>query len=316
METSKSKIFYSVLLIIAAFIWGLAYVFQSMANNYLGAYSITFFRCVVAIIVLIPLVIVSCRKQFKENKENKANIIKYSILGGIFSGIFLALASIFQQLGLKGTSTGKGAFMGSTYIILVPILSFLIFRKKCGINSLIAIIFGIVGLLFLCIDNFSFNSGLSKEEIYFLLCAVCFAFQIICIDFFASKSNLFLMSLFQMISCGLICMIMMFINEKVEFENIKNCIVPILYLGILSSGIAYTIQVISQKHINPTTASLIMSLESVFSCLCGVIIYTFYKFTDVDQYLTTNQIIGCVLLFIGVIISQIQFNFKKKERSK
>ena len=311
MESTKSKLFYSILLLIGAFIWGLAFVFQSIANNYLGAYSITFFRCVIAVIVLIPITIYSLKKQFKVEYDNKNNLIKASIFGGILSGIFLALASVFQQLGLKGTSTGKGAFMGSTYIILVPIISFVLFRKKCGINNVIAIIFALIGLLFLCLDNFSFSNGLSKEEIYFLICALCFAFQIISIDCFAPKSNLFLMALIQMITCGIICMIMMFIKEKIQFENVKNCIVPLLYLGILSSGVAYTIKVISQKHINSTTASLLMSLESVFSCLCGVIIYTFYKFTDVDQYLTTYQIIGCVFMFVGVVISQINFNFKK-----
>lgn len=311
MESTKSKLFYSILLLIGSFIWGLAFVFQSSANNYLGPYSITFFRCCIASIILISITIYSLKKQFKEVTEDKKDIIKSSIYGGVLSGIFLALASIFQQLGLKGTSTGKGAFMGSTYIVLVPIISFVFFKKKCGINNVIAIIFAVIGLLFLCLDNFSFNNGLSKEEIYFLICALCFAFQIINIDCFASKSNLFLLALVQMITCGLICMVMMFIKEKIEFENVKNCIIPILYLGILSSGVAYTIQVVSQKHINSTTASLLMSLESVFSCLCGVIIYTFYKFSDVDQYLTTYQIIGCVFMFIGVVISQINFNFKK-----
>ncbi len=308
---TQNKLFHSLMLILAAIIWGIAFVFQSMANKYLGPYSINCFRSLIASIVLIPLTCFSLRKDKKENVKYDC---KYPIIGGIVAGIFLVLASVFQQIGLNTASTGKSAFITTFYIVLVPIIALILFKQKCQINCYISIGLALIGLGLLCVTDFSF--AISKGDLYLFICALFFACQITCIDRVSSKSNLFLLALIQMLTSFVVSLVLMLIFEKVNLDQIKNSIVPILYLGIGSSGIAYTIQVISQKHINSTLASLLMSLESVFSCISGVIIYTFYIFSDVPQYLSTQQILGCVVMFIAVILSELPsswFSFKKKD---
>lgn len=298
MFTRKTEISNCLLLVLASFIWGLAFVFQSNASNYLGTFSINTFRSIIATLFLLPITIYSLRKDKKENKQTS---IKVSIFGGILAGIFLALASIFQQLGISTTSTSKSGFITAFYIVLVPIFS-LFFKKKCGANVYIAIIIALIGLGLLTL-NATFN--LEIGDFYLFIGSIFFAMQIITIDFVSHKINVFLIMLIQMATSGIVSAPFCMALESFSINDILMALIPLLFLGIFSNGIAYTIQVKAQKVLNPTVASLIMSLESVFSSICGVIIYTFYQFTSVPQYLNLQQTIGCVVMFIAVILSEL-----------
>ncbi len=310
--TKSNQIKYSLILVLGAFIWGLAFVFQSSCSKYIGPYTVNAFRGIIAVIFLTPFSIISLKKEKKTKPiDNKA-----TILGGVLAGIFLLGASIFQQIGISTTSTGKSAFITAFYIVLVPIFAFILFKKKIGFNVLIAIIIALVGMGLLCFDG---NFSLAIGDIFLFIGALLFTAQILTIDYFSFRANLFTFSLIQNAVVAIVSSILMFIFEPIVAENLKNSIISLLFLGIFSSGIAYTIQIVTQKHLNPTIASLIMSLESVFSLLCGVIIYTFYKFSDVPQFLTPQEIIGCVIMFIAIILSQLPsswFQIKKKKKDK
>ena len=201
-------------------------------------------------------------------------------------------------------------------LLLVPIFAYLLFKKKIGFNIIIAIVIAMIGMGLLCFGN---DFSLSKGDLFLFIGALLFTAQILTIDYFSPKANLFTFSLIQNAIVGVLSTILMFIFEPPVAENLKNSIISLLFLGLFSSGIAYTIQISTQKYLNPTIASLIMSLESVFSLLCGVIIYKFYKFSDVPQNLTIPEIIGCIVMFIAIILSQLPsswFEFKKKKKDK
>lgn len=302
---NKSNLSYALLLTLGAFIWGLAFIFQSAASNYIGPCTINAIRFFLATLFLLPFSVISLKKDKKVKKID----YKACIIGGILGGVFLIIASILQQIGISTTSTSKSGFITAFYIVLVPLFELIIFRKKCGINVYIAILIALIGLGFLCIKgDFSIEIG----DFYLFIGALFFAFHIIAVDKFMNNANPIFLSNIQMAVASLISFILMLILESNTMENLLNSLIPILYLGIFSSGVAYTIQVISQKHLNSTVASLIMSLESVFSCLLGVLIYTFYKFTPIPQYLTLNEIIGSIVMFLAIILSEIpEENFKK-----
>lgn len=295
MQFEKKQVISFFLLIFASFLWGISFVFQSMASNHLGTFAINTFRSLIAAIFLVPFMIYSIHK----NKKNNISLnLKFSIFIGLFAGFFLALANIFQQLGVSTTSTSKSGFITAFYIILVPVVS-IFFKKKCSKNVYIAILIALVGLGLLTLDS-SFKIELG--DIYLFIGSIFFTFQILTIDYASKKSDIFLLMCIQMTTSGLITMPFIAL-EEISFSLIYEALFPLLFLGIASNGLAYTIQVFTQKHLNPALASLLMSLESVFASLTGVIIYTFYQFSDVPQYLNLQQTFGCVVMFIAVIIS-------------
>ncbi len=295
MQFEKKQVISFFLLIFASFLWGISFVFQSMASNHLGTFAINTFRSLIAAIFLVPFMIYSIHKNKKNNISQNLN---FSIFSGLFAGFFLALANIFQQLGVSTTSTSKSGFITAFYIILVPVVS-IFFKKKCSKNVYIAILIALVGLGLLTLDS-SFKIELG--DIYLFIGSIFFTFQILTIDYASKKSDIFLLMCIQMTTSGLITMPFIAL-EEISFSLMYEALFPLLFLGIASNGLAYTIQVFTQKHLNPTLASLLMSLESVFASLTGVIIYTFYQFSDVPQYLNLQQTFGCVVMFIAVIIS-------------
>lgn len=295
MQFEKKQVISFFLLFFASFLWGISFVFQSMASNHLGTFAINTFRSLIAAIFLVPFMIYSIHK----NKKNNIPLnLKFSIFSGLFAGFFLALANIFQQLGVSTTSTSKSGFITAFYIILVPVVS-IFFKKKCSKNVYIAILIALVGLGLLTLDS-SFKIELG--DIYLFIGSIFFTFQILTIDYASKKSDIFLLMCIQMTTSGLITMPFIAL-EEISFSLIYEALFPLLFLGIASNGLAYTIQVFTQKHLNPTLASLLMSLESVFASLSGVIIYSFYEFSDVPQYLNLQQTFGCIVMFIAVIIS-------------
>lgn len=315
LKAKKEEICGSLILLLVAFLWGVSFVFQSNVTKYMDSYSVLYLRSFIGIIALSPFLIFSLIKDKKNNiKRNKKDLI----LGPICCGTCLFLASLFQQLGLETTSAAKTGFITSLYIILVPIFA-LFLKKKCGINVYISVGIAVIGLLFLSFDfkeGFNFTIG----DLLVFIGAIFFALQILFVDYFSKRLNVYYLSSFQLLTQGVIALVISLIRgiTLTSFTSMFNVesTISILFMGVVSSAIAYTLQMVGQKYVNPTVSSIILSLESVFSAISAVIIYQFYAFSDVNQNMSVEEIIGSVIVFLAVILSQLPpslFKFKKKK---
>lgn len=309
----KSSLKNVIFLFLAALIWGITFVPQSISAKYMDAYSVLFFRSIIGIITLLPITIYSLIKDKKNGIKYK---LKDVILGGLLCGLFLVFSSLLQQIGLENTSASKTSFITSVYIVLVPIFSFFIY-KKLHLNILFSVIIAFIGL-FLLSFNFNEDNSFNVSDLIIFGGAILFAFQIISCGIFSKKVNCLLLSCEQLFVQAIVSLIFGFLFKgsnwlSLNTYNIES-IISILFIGIMSSGVAYTFQLLGQKNYDPTKASLIMSLESVFGSCFSVIIYSFYKYSDVNQFMSMPQIIGGILVFISVIISQIDFSKIKKKK--
>lgn len=304
----------ALLLLTASIIWGTAFVAQSMGTNYLNAFTFNSIRNFIGVFALIPVLlwqICTNRKDMKDVQEViscnyslttalKDVFTKELLLGGIICGTALCLASNFQQMGIEHSTVGKSAFITTLYIVLVPLLG-LFLKKKLPVQIWCGVILAMIGLYLLCMKNEAFV--LETGDIYLLLCAFFFTIQITAVDYFAPKVNCIALSMMQFFVTAILSGICMLFHELPSIENILGAAIPLLYAGVLSSGIAYTFQIIGQKHLAPTVASLIMSLESVFATLAGWII--------LHEILSTKELIGCGLVFAAVILTQLPIPTKK-----
>lgn len=281
-------------LLLTAFIWGVAFVAQSVGMDYIGPFTFNCVRSIIGGLVLIPLVVILGKKNradktAEEAKEYKKN----TVIGGICCGICLCVASNFQQFGIMHTTVGKAGFITALYIIIVPILG--IFMKKrvapiVWVSSVIAVI----GFYLLSISG---RVSINKGDILVLICAVLFSVHILVIDYFSPKGEGVTISCIQFFTSGILCGIMMFLFENPQIKDILAAYLPILYAGVMSCGVAYTLQIVGQKNMDPTVASLILSLESVFSALAGWLI--------LGQGLSGKELIGCSLVFVAVLLAQM-----------
>lgn len=291
----------SFILLMTATIWGVAFVAQSVGMDYVGPFTFLCVRSVIGGIFLIPCIAVLNKINPPSPEEaRKQADKKVLITGGICCGTALCVASAFQQIGIMTTTVGKAGFITAFYIIFVPILG-LFFKKRCGILVWISVIIALAGLYFLCMKE-SFT--VEKGDLLVFLCALCFSAHILVIDHFSPRTNGVKMSCIQFFVCGFLSAIPMILFEHPQMNLIFAAWKPILYAGILSSGVGYTLQIIGQKGMNPTIASLIMSLESVISVLAGLII--------LHQKLSARETLGCVLMFIAIILAQIPVSAPKK----
>lgn len=285
----------NIMLIMTALIWGTAFVAQSVGMDYVGPYTFLFARSFIGGMFLIPCMFFL--KRFNKSKEEENNTKKKDnrtlIIGGILCGIMLFVASAFQQCGIQYTTVGKAGFITALYIIIVPILGIFL-KKKAGIKIWIAVLISVAGLYLLCINE---TFSISKGDLLVFICAFFFAVHILVIDHFSPKVDGVMMSCIQFFVCGIISAVFMLIYEKPEINTIINAYMPVLYAGIISSGIGYTLQIVAQKDTEPVIASLLLSLESVFAVLGGWVI--------LHQVLSFKEFIGCVLVFGAIIIAQI-----------
>lgn len=303
------KIRNTILLLITALIWGTAFVAQSEGGKEIGPFSFNGIRSVIGGIVLLPVIIFMDKTGRSGRKPVTKEDKKRLLTGGILCGVILFLGSSLQQLGLYlGTTAGKAGFLTACYILIVPILGIFL-KKRCGINVWCGVVLTIVGLYMLCMTG---EISLKRCDAVTLSCALVFAFHILVVDYYSPLVDGVRMSCIQFFSCGILCSIPMFIVEmKHSLDGIltlaadltsSDAWIPILYAGILSCGAGYTLQIIGQEGLNPTIASLLMSLESVFSVIAGWLI--------LNQSLTPREIIGCVIIFVAIIMAQIPFNKK------
>ena len=284
----------SLILLLTATIWGVAFVAQSVGMDYVGGFTFNAVRSLIGSAVLLPLIWFLGRSgDRKEGKAQESGSRKDLICGGLACGIFLCLASNFQQFGIKYTTVGKAGFITACYIVLVPIFG-LFLKKKCSPFIWVAVAMSVAGLYLLCItDGFSIGKG----DILVLICAVLFAVHILVIDYYSPTVDGVKMSCIQFLVCGILSGIPALIFEKPEMSAILTAWQPILYAGVMSCGVAYTLQIIGQKNMNPTVASLILSLESCISVLAGWVI--------LGQHLSGREITGCVIMFAAIILAQL-----------
>lgn len=294
----------SMLLLLTSLVWGVAFVAQRQGGASAGPYTFNCIRSFLGGLVLLP-VIPFLDRYTEGRKPQTAQERRTLSIGGALCGLILFTASTLQQMGMYyGTTAGKAGFLTACYILLVPVFG-IFFKKKCGWNVWVSILVAVVGLYFLCLtDGISFQ--LSDGLV--LLCAVCFSVHIMVVDHFSPLVDGVRMACIQFFVCGawgmfpMIAVEMPRMGPAVWLQSLGSVDVwiPILYAGLISCGVGYTLQIVGQNGVNPTIASLLMSLESVFSVLAGMLI--------LHETMTGREVLGCVMVFAAVIFAQMKFD--------
>ncbi|MGN0375287.1 MAG: DMT family transporter [Butyrivibrio sp.] len=298
----KNSIKGMIILLIGAAIWGFAFVAQSSAMGLIGPFTFQTTRSVLALAVLLPFILIKDGVKKKKGtyvKDTKADR-KNLITGGILCGLALTVASCFQQFGICYTTASKSGFLTAMYMLMVPVLGIFL-KKKIPGKTWIYVAIAVVGMYFLCVkDGFSINVG----DVLTLICAFFFSIQIMLVDYYSQLTDGVKLSLMEFLVMVILSGILMLIFEKPSPEAVLSAWIPIVYAGVFSCGIGYTLQILGQKYTEPTVASLIMSLESVFATVGGVIL--------LRQLPNLREWIGIGLMFIAIILSQLPARKSKK----
>lgn len=289
------KLYSSLALLLAAIIWGFAFVAQTVGMDYVGAFTFQASRYFLGALTLIPFILISDyrKKQTDTHQPLTPAEKKELVKGGVICGLALTVASTFQQVGLAYTTVGKSGFITSMYIILVPIFG-LFLHKRVPPKIWGCVVVAAVGLYFLSING---PLVLSRGDTLTIICAFCFCIHILCVDHFVARSDAVKLSFLQLLVTAVVSGILMLILEHPTWAAISAALPAILYAGILSCGVAYTLQVVGQQYASPTAATLLMSLESVFSVLGGILL--------LQQIPTSREFFGCALIFTAVLLSQL-----------
>ena len=289
----KKELKYLPLLVLTALIWGVAFVAQSVGNEYVGPFTFNAVRSVLGGAVLLPLIPLLDRLSKNEKAAVTSKDKKNLWLGGILCGVILGLASSLQQWALEYASVGKVGFITALYIIIVPVL-WIFFRRRPGVQVWVAVAIALGGLYLLCWNG---SATLGPGELLLLACSGLFSLHILVIDHFSPLVDGVKLSCIQFFVAGVFCTGPALLLEQPTLSGILGAWGPILYAGVLSCGVAYTLQVVAQKHVEPTLASLTLSVESVFSVLAGWLL--------LHQTLTGREIAGCVLMFCAIVLAQL-----------
>lgn len=308
----NKKLKYNFLLMLGALIWGSAFVAQSVGMDYIGPFTFNSVRSFMGSLVLLPVIYFMGRQKKAEGCETdgkngktgqglpayaddtkKKQEYKLLLKGGVCCGVVLTVSMSLQQIGIMYTTAGKAGFITALYILIVPILG-LFLGKKVGRKTWIGVGLAVVGMYLLCIkDGFSISYG----DFMVFLCACVFSLHILVVDYFSPKMDGVKLSCVQFLVCGILSAFPMLLFERPEPASILQAWLPLGYAGVMSSGVAYTLQIVSQKHLSPTVASLLMSLESVFAALTGWLI--------LHERLSPKELLGCVLVFMAIILAQL-----------
>lgn len=304
---NKTIIRNSFLLFLTALIWGSAFVTQAKGMESMGPFTFTAARSLLGGLVLIPVIL------FRRSREKEKKPIPWKItwIGGICCGLALTSASLFQQFGIMGTTVGKSGFITALYIIFTPILGIFIKRKASAVVWVGALI-AVAGMYLLCIDG---SLTIGTGDLLVLICSVLFAVHILVIDHFSPLADGVMLSCIQFFTCTLISGILAFLFEQPSLGQLIDGAISILYAGVLSSGVAYTLQIVGQKGMNPTAAALILSLESVISTVAGYLAYR-VGFLSTDQSMTARQIVGCAVVFAAVVLVQVPIPERKRKEGR
>lgn len=295
MNYTVKKILSILILLFGAFVWGVAFVAQRQ-GSIIGPFTLLSARSLLGGVALLP--VIGMQSLFGTKKKTTA-VTKTLWKGGILCGIALAVASALQQIGIADTSAGKAGFITALYIVIVPIIG-IFFKRKASFPVWIGVAIATAGMYFLCVEG---GFSVSKGDYLLLGCALCFSIQIMLVDHFAPKVDGVKLACIQFLTCGVVSLVPALIFEHPTIAVLQSAWMPILYLGLVSSAVGYTLQIIGQKNVPPALASLIMSLESVFAVLSGWII--------LDESLSRREMFGCALMFVAIILAQIN---PKKEK--
>lgn len=296
----KKNLLGSISLLLATVIWGSAFVAQSVGMDHVGPYTFQAIRCAMAAICLVPVIAI-----FDAGKNDGKSFIsrfadKKLWMAGVLAGIPLCFAANLQQIGILYTDAGKSAFLTAMYIIFVPLIGIFLKQRPSPMIP-VCVLLAAIGLYFLSCAGVS---GINIGDICLLLCALAFAVQITVIDRFAQIVDPLRLNCIQAGVCAAGSALVMLFTEAPTLYGIAGSWWPMCYAGFLSMGVAYSLQIIGQKHLNPAPASLIMSLESVFAALSGWLF--------LQETMTFEESVGCILVFLAVILSQIPINMTKK----
>lgn len=282
----------TLILMLTAIVWGISFVSQSVSMDYIGPNTFCGIRTLIGALSLVPVILVMDKSKKKKGEPTSYNN-KTLLRGGIICGIILCISATLQTYGLQYTTAGKAGFVTAMYMIFVPIYGLFIGKKIRPVIA-ISVVIAMVGMYFLCIkEGFTIELG----DLLVLACAFTFAFHIMAVDYYSPRVDGVKLSFLQFFVCGVINIILMFILEKPVMADILKCTIPILYAGVMSCGVAYTLQIIGQKYAEPTVASIVMSLESVFAALAGWLI--------INEPMSMREIFGCVLMFAAITIVQL-----------
>ncbi|NLZ82862.1 MAG: DMT family transporter [Clostridiales bacterium] len=295
MNHKSKQITSSLLLALTALIWGASFVAQSVGMEHVGPFTFNSVRSILGGIVLIPVIIFQSKKNRLQHpsKEEQTKSRKTLLVGGISCGIALAIASTIQQIGISYTTVGKAGFITALYIVIVPIMG-LFLKKKVHFIIWLSVLLATIGLYLISITE---GLTIGKGDFLILLCAICFSVHILIIDHYSPKVDGVKLSCIQFFVAGILCGIPMFALESPDITGIIDAAAPIMYSGIMSSGVGYTLQIIGQRHVKPVLASLILSMEAVFAAISGWLI--------LGETLTARELLGCVFVFAAILLAQM-----------
>ena len=298
-----------LLLLLTAFIWGTAFVAQRKGMEFIGPFTFNGIRSFIGAAVLLPLIlyIVKTARRCEPDAPNALKTAasrKALMLGGLACGTMMFIASTLQQAGMVYTTSGKAGFITALYIVIVPILG-LFLGKRLRPLIVVCVLMAVAGLYLLTIkDGLSINKG----DLLVLACAFFFSLHILIIDHFSPITNAVALSAIQLLVTGIVSIPCMAIFEDVNWDAVFDCTLPILYAGVMSCGVAYTLQIVAQKYTEPTVASLLLSLESVFAALAGAVV--------LGEVLSGRELAGCIIMFIAIILAQLPERSKKGDRKE
>ncbi len=299
----RKSIIGAALLCLTALIWGTAFVAQKSGLDHLEPCAFNGIRNLIGCVALLPCILFIDKLQGRRSSffgacaDSRSTLFK----GGICCGVILAIASLLQQVGIGWTSVGKAGFITTLYIFIVPLIG-LCFGKKVSRLLWFCVAAAIFGMYLLC---FRGGGGLNKGDVVIFLCAIGFSFHILVIDYFAPKTDCVRMACIQFGTAGVLSLLIASFTEHITWSGITDACIPLLYAGVLSSGVAYTLQIVAQKYVHPVIASLLMSLESVFAALGGWII--------LGERLNGRELAGCAIIFAAVIIAQLSGNSQNEK---
>ena len=299
-----------MMLFTTALIWGTSFVAQKAGMDYIGPFTFNGLRSLLGSLVLIPVILImdaqrkknSTKGQIAESSVTdtsdmtgieKSGSRKTLLIGGLSCGLMLFIGSSLQQHSMLYTTVGKVGFITALYIVIVPILGLFIGRKVRPVLWF-CVALATAGLYLLCIkEDFSIGKG----DLLVIACAFGFALHILVIDHFSPKTDGIKLSCIQFFVCGVFSIPFMFLFETVDWSNILDCWLQISYVGVMSCGVAYTLQILGQKYTEPTIASLILSLESVFAVIFGILL--------LNEQVSGREIIGCIIMFSAFLLAQL-----------
>ena len=290
----------NMLLMLTAAIWGFAFVAQRVGMQYVGAFTFNGVRFALGSISLVPLIIYFKNKKTAEQPEEAASAS--ALIPGIIAGSVLFFGASLQQAGLAYTTAGKAAFITGLYIVLVPLLGIFL-KQRVGLNTWLGVVLAVSGLYFLSVnEDFTIAFG----DLLEIIGAFFWAIHILVIDHFTKKVDALKLSCVQFVMCAVLSIITAFIFEDISISGISQAAIPILYGGLLSVGVAYTLQVVGQKHAKPSHAAIILSMEAVFAALGGALL--------LKENLGVRGYLGCALMFAGMLLTQVNFFDKSQSQ--